>query len=144
MAAGLFIAAIVFAVLAITGKHGQLVAGVFALVLFASGLHMSRSGIRVGSAGVTVVGLFIGTRKILWAELDHFAAKPFGRYPAVAYAVLKDGRQYRALALCSTTRVNPGVDKSVEKVQAAVDSLNQLLEGHRSGASSQTGVPAGS
>jgi hypothetical protein len=123
------VAAVLIGLLGGTAKHGQVTSLVLAALLLGFCVRLGRAGIRVKPDGVKVVGLLTASPELLWTDIDHFAVKPFGQYPAVARVDLKDAREYSCLAIGSVTKINPSVKGSMDRVERTVEELNVLLRG---------------
>jgi hypothetical protein len=121
------VAAVLIGLFGGTAKHGQVVSLVLAALLLGFCIRAGRAGIRAKSEGIKVVGILTASPQIPWTDIDHFAVKPSGQYPAVARVVLKDGREYSCLAVGSVTKLNPSVNESMGRVERTVEELNVLV-----------------
>jgi hypothetical protein len=89
------------------------------------GLALLGRGIPCRNDGVTIVSLF-GSRHCRWQDIDYFAILPLGNYQNVGQAVLADGRVFSTYGVSGSRWAG-----SREKVQGAVDELNDALEAWR-------------
>jgi hypothetical protein len=130
---GLAAGAVVFAVLAVAGK-AQAAGGIIAAILLLAAWRMWIAGIRTEHRGIRVV-TFLGTRRVAWDDIDHFAVLPLGQFPWVGHVVLRDGSRLSCLAIAAPAR--PKSERRRLQVQRPIDELNEVLEDWRTTAGQQ-------
>ncbi|HWE10855.1 MAG TPA: hypothetical protein VG325_16000 [Solirubrobacteraceae bacterium] len=110
---------------AIFAHKGHVAGAVGAALLALISWRMWNVGMQVGAQGVKVV-TFLGTRRVAWGEIDHFAVMPLGRYPYVGYVVRRDGQKLPTFGLSTSTWARDGAS-----VQRPIDELNTVLADRR-------------
>jgi hypothetical protein len=130
-AVGAMTSAVGCVALTLFGKAPVLTA-VFAAVLFLMSWRFWLLGIRVGPQGVNIVGL-LGSRRVAWESVDHFAVGPYGGYRYVAHAVLRDGRDFACFGISAANGPNPARRRL--EAQVPIDHLNAALAAWRTSAS---------
>ncbi len=122
------VGAMAFLAFALVSSRGQTIGFVFTAILALAAWRMWIGGIHIEKDGIRVAGLFM-SKRVLWAEIDHFAVLPLGQYPYVGHVVLRDGHQIPCIALAAAGR--PATERRRLQVQAPVDQLNEILARHQ-------------
>ena len=85
-------------------------------------------GVRIGDAGV-VIGGFLSSRRVGWAEIERFTCESAGPYPFVGRLIRKGGE--RPIVLVGIDAGRRSTEKSRADVQAKIDLLNAELARRR-------------
>ncbi len=88
-------------------------------------------GVRVRDDGI-IIGGFLTSRRVSWAEIERFTVESAGPYPCVGRLIRKDGK--RPIVLIGIDAGRRPTKKSRVDTQAKVDLLNAELARRRGGA----------
>lgn len=117
-------------VLAAVPGRGQIAGYIFAPLWLIVTWRAWRWGVAIEDGGVKVIGSLI-SRRFSWDEIDHFAVKPWQRYPYQGHVIMKNGRAVPIFGIGAAGRPKRRDEHHRLQVQEPIDRLNELLAGWR-------------